>query len=441
MKKVFLMSLGCSRNLVDSEVLEGVLKKSGFLSVDSPEKSDIAIVNTCGFIRDAKDESINAVLQLAELKKRGKIKNLIVMGCLSQRYPSEIFSKITEIDAVFGTSDLKKIPGYLARMSGKRVLSVSKAPGFILTHKDKRVYRTPKHYVYLKIQEGCSNRCSYCVIPSIRGPLRSRPVTSVLKEAGNIMSDKNVKEIVVIGQDIGAYGIDKGKNNALAGLVRELDGIVKGEKWIRLLYMHPANITGELMNAIASSNSVLRYVDVPVQHINDRILGKMDRRVGSRDIRKLLTELRERLPGVILRTSVIVGFPGETEKEFSELIDFLEAARFDRLGAFMYSREEGTKAFGYGAQVTSKKKKERFDKVMTLQQKISRENNMGLIGRTLRVIVDEKEGNDYAGRSYMDAPEVDGGVYIRSRKALRTGDFVDVKVTGATEYDLDGEAA
>ena len=442
MKKVYLLSLGCPRNLVDSEVLLGLLERKGFTITEEAEGADVAIVNTCGFIEDAKQESVNAILQLATLKKNSKIKKLVVAGCLSQRYPDELMAGIGEIDGIFGTSDFKDIPDKIGMLfSGERVKAIKSAPDFIYSHRDKRKVLTSPHFAYLKIQEGCSNRCSYCVIPSLKGPRRSREISSVLEEVKIVREEYGVKELVMIGQDTTSFGIDRSGKSELAQLIKKASPLME-DGWIRLLYTHPAQFTDELIGVIAETGNVCNYVDIPIQHINDELLQRMNRRVGRERIVELLGRIRKKIDDVILRTSVIVGFPGETEKHFGELLEFLAETKFERMGAFIYSQEEGTPAAGFNGQVPEEVKKERFDKIMSLQQAISAENNMKFLDTTLKVLVDEEDPSDatqYVGRSYMDAPEVDGVIYVKG-KDLKAGDFVNVRVTGTMEYDLTGEA-
>jgi len=481
-KRVYILSLGCSRNLVDSEVLQGFLKEKGLTIVDEPLDADLAIVNTCGFIQDAKQESIDMILRLAELKKAGKPEKIVVTGCLSQRYPSELMDEIKEIDGVFGTSDYMRIPVFLdAIASGVKVTEVSSVPCFLYDNSNTRGFLTPEHYAYLKIQEGCSNRCSYCVIPDLRGPLRSRTMDSVIAEAKKIRSEHNkVKELILVAQDITAFGSEKTGSGQLPALLKKLCPVMS-DGWIRLLYTHPAHFSRELISVIADEENICKYIDLPIQHINNEILRKMNRRITGEEIKDLIDRLRARMEDVVLRTSVIVGFPGETRSQFAELLDFLKETRFERLGAFIYSPEEGTPAAGFPEQVPEKVKRERFDAIMRLQQNISRENNLKYLGKTLRVLIDEEVSDEtgrvihsaalnpavyggdtceppqyeslsgtpglqpgelkgFIGRSYMDAPEVDGDVYVEGQD-ICVGDFVNVEITGAMEYDLIGVAA
>lgn len=439
MKKVYLLSLGCPRNLLDSEVLLGLLEKKGFCIVEEVEGADVAIVNTCGFIQDAKAESIESILQLAELKKAGKISKLVVTGCLSQRYPSEIIEEINEIDAIFGTSELPRIPDMLdVILAGEKFREISNKPAFLYDDSYARKIMTAGHSVYLKIQDGCSNKCSYCVIPALKGPHRSRATDSVIKEA-EALKDKGVKELLVIGQDTTSYGKERGAKNELPELLARLSSIMK-DGWVRLLYTHPANFPDELIDVIASSPNICKYVDLPIQHVNDRILKEMNRKTTRAGMEDLISRIRGRIKGVTIRTSVIVGFPGETDDEFRELMDFLRHIKFERLGAFMFSREEGTKAYSLKGQVPRGTKVARLDELMLLQQKISGENNLKHLGTVKRTLIDEKDDNAglFVGRTEMDAPDVDGVVYVKGNGA-KLGEFCDVKITGTMEYDLAGE--
>ncbi|MFH1395424.1 MAG: 30S ribosomal protein S12 methylthiotransferase RimO [Candidatus Omnitrophota bacterium] len=441
MNKVFLLSLGCPRNLLDSEVLLGLLRKKGFNIVQKAETADIAVVNTCAFIEDAKQESIDIILQFCELKRKNKIKKLIVFGCLSQRYPAQLMEQIPEIDGLFGTSDFIRIPHLIDRiLADEKIRETSSIPNFLYDHSYTRELLTPSHFAYVKIQEGCSNRCSYCVIPDLKGARRSRSIQSISEEIKWLKKTYDVKEIVLIGQDTTSFGMDRSGRSELADLLREISPLMKG-RWIRLLYTHPAHFTEELINLIAETDNICSYVDLPIQHINDKILQRMNRFMTRRSIETLISKIRKKIKNVIIRSSVIVGFPGETEKEFKELTAFLKDIHFERLGAFIYSPEENTPAVTFEKQVSGKTKKTRFDKIMRVQQKISSENNLKQLDRTLKVLIDETVPKDlchFIGRSYMDAPEVDGVVYVKGRN-LKLGDFANVRVTDTTEYDLTGE--
>lgn len=410
--KVGILSLGCPRNLVDSENILGRLNSKGYSIVDM-DKADIALINTCAFIDDAKRESIEAILDLVELKKEGRLKKIIVYGCLSQRYKDELKKEIPEADAFIGKVSLN--------------------------HEIKRFPITPKHYVYLKICEGCINNCSFCVIPKIKGKFTSLDIGSILKKTENF-DRENVSEVNVIGQDITGYGVDLCAGTRLAEVIEKLVKKAKHIGWIRLLYLYPSRITDQLLKLIRDEPKLCKYVDLPVQHINGRILKLMNRNTSKSDILKLIERIRKIIPNVALRTSVITGFPSETEKEFKELLNFIKEARFERLGAFLYSREEGTVAYNMKNQIPYKIKQERLNKIMSLQQKVSVDINKKFLGRTLDILIDEKEGKNYLGRSQYDAPEVDGLVYVNSKKALKPGDFVKVRITDTLEYDLVGGA-
>lgn len=410
--KVGILSLGCPRNLVDSENILGRINAKGYSIVDT-DKADIAIINTCAFIDDAKRESIEAILDLIELKKEGRLKKIIVYGCLPQRYKNELKKEIPEVDAFIGKVSLN--------------------------HEIKRFPITPKHYVYLKICEGCINNCSFCVIPKIKGKFTSLDIDSLLKKMETFDRD-NVSEVNIIGQDITGYGIDLYAKTRLPEVIEKLVKKAKHIGWIRLLYLYPNRITDQLLKLIRDEPKICKYVDLPVQHINCRILKLMNRNTSKYDILKLIERARKIMPTIALRTSVITGFPSETEKEFKELLNFIKEVRFERLGAFVYSREEGTVAYNMNNQIPYKVKQERLNKIMSLQQKVSMDINKKFLGRTLDILIDEKEGKNYLGRSQYDAPEVDGLVYVNSRKELKPGDFVKVKITDTLEYDLVGEA-
>ncbi|MFH1996423.1 MAG: 30S ribosomal protein S12 methylthiotransferase RimO [Candidatus Omnitrophota bacterium] len=439
MTTIGIVSLGCPRNLVDSEVLLGLLRKNGFKISDIELGVDVAIVNTCGFIKDAKEESIDVILQASQLKKEGKVKTLVVAGCLAQRYADEIANDLPEVDAFVGTSDFVKIPGIIRGLAGTHpTIEVSKVPRYLYDGTTPREVITQKHFVYIKISEGCDNKCSYCVIPSLRGPLRSRTVESVLREARQITTPQ-LREINIIGQDITLFGAERYRRPMLSALLGKICGENVSVGWIRLLYTHPAHYTDELIECIAREKKICNYLDLPIQHCSDRILKEMNRRVSKAEIVGLIQKIRTKIPRAAIRTSIIVGFPGETEKEFSELLRFMREIRFERLGAFMYSREEGTKAHGLEGQIPEEEKKRRFDEVMRTQQVISEEKNKGLIGKELTVLIDEKEGGRFFGRTEWDAPEVDGGVYVSGKNA-RLGEFCRARITDTFEYDLVGEA-
>lgn len=426
-EKVGILSLGCPKNLVDSEAILGEFVKKGYRVADEVAKSDIAIVNTCAFIEDAKTESVDAILDLIQLKKEGRIKKIIVAGCLPQRYGKILRKEFSEVDAFLGVRDFSR------------------------NEPEIRSLITPPHYAYVKISDGCDNKCKYCIISKIRGPYRSRVIDSVLGEIKALYDNSGgrLKEINLISQDLTYYGKDLYGRISLTGLLRrfQTDEFIKSTKnlkWIRLLYAHPRHFTDELIGIIKDSCRICKYVDLPVQHINDKILKAMGRKVTKRRILELIFKLRKEIPGIAIRTSLIVGLPGEGEKEFWELLKFMKEMKFERLGIFTYSREEGTPAYNFNGQVSEKEKKLRFDEAMKLQQEIAGEVNAKFLGKTLAVLIDEAQtprrpDAQYISRTYADAPEVDGQVFVRSKKILKPGDFADVKITDTLEYDLVGE--
>ena len=410
--KIGIVSLGCPRNLVDSQVISGRWNAKGYQIVEMKD-ADVGFVNTCSFIEDARRESIEAILDLAELKKDGRLKKIIVGGCLSQRYKEELLPALKEVDAFVGRLELED--------------------------KNNQSYSLlPKHFAYLKIAEGCNHPCSFCAIPKIKGRLKSRKMASIIEEVRRL--DREGKsEIDIIGQDISHYGLDIYKKPRLSALVRKIAGQLRNVRWLRLLYLYPDNIDDELLDLIAGHPRICKYLDLPLQHINNRILKRMKRGMDKKKIISLLEKAREKIPNVAIRSSLIVGFPGETDKEFKELSEFVREQRFERLGVFKYSREEGTPAFGYPDQIPEKVKQERFDALMRLQQGISREFNQGFMGKDVEVLIDEKEADGfYLGRMSIDAPDIDGAVSVRADKALKPGEFVKVKITDAYEYDLAG---
>lgn len=409
---VGIVSLGCPRNLVDSESVAGRLHQKGYRVVDIKD-AQVALVNTCAFIDDAKKESIDMLLDLIALKKEGKLKKIIAYGCLVQRYKRTLVKEFPEIDAFVG------------RLS--------------LNHTADSFSLTPAHYSYLKICEGCLNTCSYCVIPKIKQRFRSLDVASVLRKVRE-MDGRGVSEVNIIGQDITGFGSDLVPKVSVVDLLKKILAHTRHIGWMRLLYLYPSRITDDLLALMRQESRICKYIDVPIQHINDRILAAMNRHVSKKDICLLLEKIRKALPDAALRTSVIVGFPSETEKEFKELLGFIRAFGFERLGAFMYSREEGTPAYALPGQVPAAVKQGRFNEIMACQQKISEESNKKFLGKTIDVLIDEQEGDTYVGRTQYDAPEVDGVVYIRSKKRLRCGEFVKARIYDTLEYDLVGEA-
>ncbi len=440
--KIGLVSLGCSRTLVDSEVALGSLKREGYEIVNDAREADIAIVNTCGFIEEAKVESIDTILGLCELKKKGRIQAVVVLGCLAQRYGPELVKELQEVDGIIGTNNYGDLAEILRPLKKKheKVFQVKAKPRFLLNEAMPRVSLTPPHLGYVKISEGCINACSYCVIPKMKGPHRSRTIESILNEIKNITSERKISEIDLIGQDTAAFGYDQDKQFKLPQLLKAIENL-KRVPWVRLLYAHPGHVSEELIDAIAGSSTICKYVDFPIEHSHDNMLKRMNRGVDRAKMRWGLEMLRKKMPGVSIRTTVIVGFPGETEEEFQDLMDFLKQVRFEKLGAFLFSEEEGSRAYGLPDQIPQGIKQERFNAVMAQQREISQDINLGFVGKTVKTIVDEKDLKEeglFYGRTEADAPEVDGQVIIRSAKALQPGDFVDVRVKDALEYDLVG---
>jgi ribosomal protein S12 methylthiotransferase len=419
MKTIGILSLGCPKNLVDSEAILADYLKKGFKVIDEPGKADVVVVNTCAFIEDAKKESIDVILDLIQLKKEGKIKKIIVAGCLPERYEKVLRKELAEVDIFHGVRDFNK------------------------DNPDDRLLITPAHYAYIKISEGCDNKCSYCIISQIRGKYRSRPKEVILKEIKSIYDNSKgeLKEINLISQDLTYYGMDLYKKYALPDL---LAGIDKRIKWVRLLYAHPAHFTDELILAIKENPRICKYIDLPVQHISDKLLKSMGRKITKNGILDLIGKLRKNIPGIAIRSSLIVGLPGETDKEFKELLEFIKDVKFERLGIFTYSREEDTPAYNFRNQVNDKEKKRRLDEAMKLQQEISKGINASFIGKTLEVLIDEKQDDaTFIGRAFADAPEVDGQVFVKvganGHSPPHIGNFVDVVITDTLEYDLIGE--
>lgn len=416
MNKTFsIISLGCPRNLVDSETIVSEFKKKGLKFKEDAFNSDTLIVNTCAFVEDAKRESVDTILKAIDAKKDGYVKNIIVAGCLPERYRDELKSELKEVDEFRGVLDFNKF----------RANTRSSSP--ILT---------PKYYAYIKVSEGCRNRCTYCVIPYLKGSYKTRPIGSIKREAASLIRN-GAKEIILIGQDTSLYGIDLYGEKRLAVLLKEVADISK-DVWIRLLYLHPANLDKDVIGVIRDNKNICRFIDLPLEHINDRILTKMARGMNKKGIVSSIEHIRKEIPGVSIRTSFIVGFPGERDKEFKELVSFIKEMKFERLGIFKYSREEGTPAYNYKGQVSEKEKERRFNAIMSVQQSISRKINEGFKGRVLRALVEKKGENYYEARTEYDAPDIDGLVYVKASN-VKAGNFYDIKITDAYEYDLVGE--
>jgi ribosomal protein S12 methylthiotransferase len=423
-KVVNLISLGCAKNLVDSEILLGGINKSELTITKDPEEADTIIVNTCGFLDIAREESVDTILQAAELKKTGKLSELVVMGCLSERYPEEIVSEIPEIDRIFGSNDHRQIISFL---TGKDFAKDD--PMFF------RSLMTPNHYAYIKIAEGCDNACSFCSIPIMRGLQKSRTISAIMDEATRL-ANNGTKELLVIAQDSTSYGWDLEKKVYLSDLLRELNTL-DGIDWIRVHYAHPAHLSQKIIDAIADCEKVCNYLDMPVQHASDDILKSMKRGLNQQGIRNRISRLRLAVPNIAIRTTLIVGYPGETETHFNELYNFVDEMKFDRLGAFTYSEEEGTSAEVLEDNVSRETKNQRKNKIIELQHGISLEKNEAFIGKTMKVLVDQVENNIGVGRTEFDSPEIDNIVQINGN--VTKGEFVNVKIERVNEFELIGK--
>ena len=423
-KTLNLISLGCAKNLVDSEILLGGLDKTNVTITKDPEKADTIVVNTCGFLDRAREESVDTILQAAEMKKTGSLKELVVMGCLSERYPEELKKEIPEVDRIFGSNDHQQIVSFL---TGKEFAKDD--PLFF------RSLMTPNHYAYIKIAEGCDNGCSFCSIPIMRGLQKSRTISSIMGEAERL-AENGTKELLVIAQDSTSYGWDLEKKVYLSDLLKELNTI-NGIEWIRVHYAHPAHLSQRIIDAIANCDKVCNYLDMPIQHASDDMLKAMRRGLGQDGIKNRISRLREAVPNIALRTTLIVGHPGETEDDYYTLKDFVEEIRFDRLGIFTYSEEEGTLAADLKDDIPRKVKDNRKNEILEIQHEISLEKNESFIGKTLKVIVDESEGEVSVGRSEYDSPEIDNIIHIKN--TAEVGTFNDVEILEANEYELIGK--
>lgn len=444
--KIGVVSLGCPKNLVDSETMLGLIHEEKYEITNDPSEAEIIIVNTCGFIESAKEESINTILQMAEYKKSGSCKYIIVTGCLSQRYAEELFSELPEADAIAGVEVYDEIGSIIKRvMNGERFIMLERSkPDVIYTSKETflpRILTTPSYTAYLKIAEGCDNCCSYCAIPKIRGPYRSKPMEQVLKEA-KALADNGVKELIVVAQDTTRYGEDlPGGKLLLADLLKELNKI-ESLKWIRVMYCYPNNFTDELIETFASLDKVCKYVDLPLQHASNRLLASMNRYDTKEEVETLLAKLRKRIPEIVIRTTFIVGFPGETDADFEELKEFVEQQRFENAGVFAYSQEEGTVAGAMPNQIPDEIKQERYHELMALQAQISEEIHKDTEGQTLEVLVEgiEEDGSGlHYGRSYREAPDIDGLVFIENPGDIKPGCFVKVNILQGFTYESVGE--
>lgn len=437
--KVLFVSLGCDKNLVDSEMMLGILEDNGFEITNDENEAEAVVINTCAFILDAKQESIDTILEFVEARKSGKIKALIAAGCLAQRYADEIHKEIPEVDALVGTSSFDEIAKVLKSVLEKQSIDVMRDINEPAICGKRRVLTQGGHSAYLKVAEGCDKKCTYCAIPSIRGSYRSVPI-EVLVEEAKALADKGVKELILVAQEITVYGQDLYGKKSLPDLIRRL-AEVTDIQWIRLLYCYPEEIDDELIAVIRDEKKVCHYIDMPIQHANDRILQKMGRRTNHEFLESLISKLRKEIPDICLRTTLITGFPGETDEEFEELYNFVDENEFDRLGVFAYSAEEGTIAGAMPDQIEDAVKEARKNEIMELQQEIAFEKAENMVGRELEVMIEGRlvEDNVLVGRSYMDAPDVDGYIFIDSDRDYDSGTILNVRITGSSEYDLLGQ--
>ena len=443
--KLFCVSLGCDKNLVDTEKMLGVAGGLGVSFTDDETEADAILINTCCFIGDAKEESVNTILEMARYKEEGKCRALIVAGCLAQRYKQEIIDEIPEVDAILGTTSYEEIGNVLTRLFGEEKEKKEEHISCFHDLKElpetakKRVMTTGGHYAFLKIAEGCDKRCSYCIIPYLRGPYRSVPMEQLLAEAREL-AENGVRELILVAQETTLYGKDLYGEKTLPKLLHELAQI-PGIYWIRIQYCYPEEITDELIQTIKTEEKVCHYLDIPIQHASDRILKRMGRRTHKAELKERIGALRREIPDIALRTTFICGFPGETEEDHEELMEFVDEMEFERVGVFTYSAEEDTSAYSYPDQIPEEVKEERRADVMELQQEIAFEHCENMVGKVLDVMIEGKVADEpaYVGRTYMDAPNVDGLIFVNADEMLMSGDFVRVKVTGANEYDLIGE--
>ena len=440
--KLFCVSLGCDKNLVDTEKMLGLLNREGYAFTDDEGEADAILINTCCFIGDAKEESVNTILEMARLKEEGRCRALVVAGCLAQRYKEEILEEIPEVDGILGTTSCDEIVNVLNGILGREkpvpvscFHDLAEPP----TGGENRVVTTGGYYAHLKIAEGCDKRCTYCIIPYLRGSFRSVPMEQLVREAGQL-AEQGVKELILVAQETTLYGKDLYGEKALPKLLHEL-AKVPGIQWIRLQYCYPEEITDELIEAIRTEEKVCHYLDIPIQHASDGILRRMGRRTNQAQLREMIARLRREIPDIALRTTLISGFPGETQEDHEELMAFVDEMEFERLGVFAYSAEEDTPAYSFPDQVPQEVKEDRRDEIMQLQQEIAFEKSEAMVGRVLTVLIEGKVVDEpaYVGRTYMDAPSVDGLIFVNADVELMSGDFVRVRVTGSAEYDLIGE--
>ena len=439
MMNILFVSLGCDKNLVDSEKMLGMLQEKGYTFTDDEAEADVVVVNTCCFIGDAKEESINTILQMAELKKNGRLKALIVTGCLAQRYKQEIIDEIPEVDAILGTTSYEAVGAAIREVMDGETPEIFESIDAPVSTATERLITTGGHYAFLKIAEGCDKHCTYCIIPYIRGNYRSVPMEDLIEQAKDLVAN-GAKELILVAQETTLYGIDLYREKSLHKLLDELNKI-NGLFWIRIMYCYPEEIYEDLIDSMIRNEKVCHYLDIPIQHSNDTMLKRMGRRTSHDDLVRIITHLRERIPDITLRTTLICGFPGETQEIHEELMQFINDMEFDRLGAFAYSPEEGTPAASFEDQVDEELKKDWQAEVMELQEEVIFDKNEEMKGRELYVFIEGQVDTDnaYVGRTYRDAPDIDGYIFINTDETLMTGDIVKVKVTGAYEYDLIGE--
>ena len=437
--KIMFISLGCDKNLVDTEMMLGMLAEKGYQFTDDEQEAEIVVVNTCCFIGDAKEESINTLIEIGRLKETANVKMLIAAGCLAQRYRKEIREQIPEVDVIIGTMAIDKIVEAVEEYQTKQYTTFVEDIDRTPVSGKKRVVTTGGHYAYMKIAEGCDKRCSYCIIPKVRGSYRSIPMETLLKEA-NTLVEQGVKELILVAQETTLYGTDLYGKKSLPELLRKLSEI-RGLYWIRILYCYPEEITEELIDTIAELPKVCHYLDIPIQHASDKILKRMGRRTNQQQLKDKIAMIRSKIPDMCLRTTLITGFPGESQEDHEQSMAFVDEMEFDRLGVFTYSPEEGTPAETMEGQVPEEVKEARRDEIMELQQEISLEKGESRVGQVLTVMIEGKVSGEsaYIGRTYGDAPKVDGYIFVQTGELLMTGDFARVRVTGALEYDLIGE--
>ena len=438
--KLLCISLGCDKNLGDTEMMLGLLNRDGYTFTDDEYEADVIVINTCCFIGDAKEESVNTILEMAQRKIDGNCKALIVTGCLAQRYKQEIIDEIPEVDGILGTSTYDEISNVLKKaLGGEGSVSCFHDLDLLPQTETDRILTTGGHYAFLKIAEGCDKHCTYCIIPTLRGNYRSVPMENLIKEAEKL-ADKGVKELILVAQETTLYGVDLYGKKSLPELLKKLCRI-SGIQWIRIQYCYPEEITDELIAVMKEESKICRYLDMPIQHASDRILKRMGRRTSKEQLKDIINKLRSEIPDIALRTTLISGFPGETEEDHEELMDFVDEMEFERLGVFAYSAEEDTPAAEFPDQVPQEIKEDRRDAIMELQQEISLDLSQSMVGKTLEVMIEGKvaDENAYVARTYMDGPGVDGMIFVQTGEELMSGDFAKIRVTGAMEYDLIGE--